>query len=188
MGVLTRRVAARLLSIASVVLLFIQIGIPRLSAAGESLLLAEPEPQYVVASALDSIYESNKQAVVLIAAELNISNGSPYTRAFGERFMFGKLESAYSIMRDVAKWILETGRIFREVKRLLFGAWENGGSTTFEYRVVGKGLLLDLDTGEWESTKGGMAIRVRHVTEYYNKIRYAYFMPTESGLTIYRRK
>lgn len=118
--------------------------------------------------------QDNPQALMLFAAELNISNGDPYARDYGERGMFGCLESAESIFRRYDEFDAE--KVFDEVKRLLFGPFTNNGYTEFSYAEVGKGIILNYETGKWEKTEGGVAIRIKHVTEYYNKVRYRYLL------------
>ena len=122
---------------------------------------------------------------IVFSAELNISNGNPYTRDFGERGMFGKLVTGETVAKNINEYIGDADRIFAEAKRLMFGPWENGGKTELSfYKAVG-GKQLDLDTGKWVKSKGGDAIRLRHTTEYMGKIRYAYIL-TDS-LTLWKR-
>ena len=122
---------------------------------------------------------------IVFSAELNISNGNPYTRDFGERGMFGKLVTGETVAKNINEYIGDADRIFVEAKRLMFGPWENGGKTELSfYKAVG-GKQLDLDTGKWVKSKGGDAIRLRHTTEYMGKIRYAYIL-TDS-LTLWKR-
>ena len=59
---------------------------------------------------------------MLFASELNISNGNPYTRDYGERGMFDKLESAESIFNRWDEYDAET--VYTEVYRLLFGPFK----------------------------------------------------------------
>lgn len=136
------------------------------------------------ASTLNDINYDGKQAVIF-SAELNISNGNPYTRNFGERGMFGKLVTGETVAKNIDEYIDDADSIFVEAKRLIFGPWENGGKTELSfYKAVG-GKQLDLDTGKWVKSKGGDAIRLRHTTEYMGKIRYAYIL-TDS-LTLWKR-
>ena len=122
---------------------------------------------------------------IVFSAELNISNGNPYTRDFGERGMFGKLVTGETVAKNINEYIGDADRIFAEAKRLMFGPWENGGKTELSfYKAVG-GKQLDLDTGKWVKSKGGDAIRLRHTSEYMGKIRYAYIL-TDS-LTLWKR-
>ena len=123
--------------------------------------------------------QDNPDALMLFAAELDISNGDPYSRDYGERGMFGRLESAESIRYRTDEFDAE--KIYVEVYRLRFGPWRTGGSTEFLLKSVGKGKILSYETGKWSDTKGGMAIRIKHVTEYYNKVRYRYLLLGEFG-------
>lgn len=123
--------------------------------------------------------QDNPQALMLFASELNISNGNPYTRDYGERGMFDKLESAESIFNRWDEYDAET--VYTEVYRLLFGPFKNDGCTEYSYAKVGKGKVLDYATGKWIKTEGGTAIRIRHTTEYYGKIRYRYLLLNDSG-------
>ena len=135
-------------------------------------------------STLIDIKYDGKQAVIF-SAELNLSNGNPYTRDFGERGMFGKLVTGETVAKNIDEYIDDADRIFAEAKRLIFGPWENGGKTELSfYKAVG-GKQLDLDTGKWVKSKGGDAIRLRHTTEYMGKIRYAYIL-TDS-ITLWKR-
>ena len=135
-------------------------------------------------SVIDAIRLSTNQSIVF-SAELNLSNGNPYTRDFGERGMFGKLVIGEQVVRNIDEFIDDADSIFAEAKRLMVGPWENGGKTELSfYKAVG-GKQLDLDTGKWVKSKGGDAIRLRHTTEYMGKIRYAYIL-TDS-LTLWRR-
>ena len=133
---------------------------------------------------LNDIHFDGKQAVVF-SAELNLSNGNPYTRDFGERGMFGRLVIGEQVARNIDEFIDDADTIFAEAKRLMVGPWKNGGNTELSfYKAVG-GKQLDLDTGKWVKSKGGDAIRLRHTSEYMGKIRYAYIL-TDS-LTLWKR-
>lgn len=125
------------------------------------------------------LLQDNPDSLMLFAAELNISNGDPYSRDYGERGMFGRLESAESIRYRTDEFDAE--KIYAEVYRLLFGPWKNDGSTEFLLKPVGKGKVLSYETGKWSDTKGGMAIRIKHVTEYYNSVRYRYLLLSDNG-------
>ena len=127
---------------------------------------------------------SEKQSIIF-SAELNISNGNPYTRNFGERGMFGKLVTGETATKNIDEYIGDADRIFAEAKRLIFGPWQNGGKTELSFYKVSGGKQLDLDTGKWVKSKGGDAIRLRHTSEYMGKIRYAYIL-TDS-LTLWKR-
>ena len=134
--------------------------------------------------ALNDINYGSKQSVIF-SAELNLSNGNPYTRDFGERGMFGKLVTGETISKNIDGYIDDADRIFAEAKRLIFGPWENGGKTELSFYKAKGGKQLDLDTGKWVKSKGGDAIRLRHTSEYMGKIRYAYIL-TDS-LTLWKR-
>ena len=54
---------------------------------------------------------SEKQSIVF-SAELNVSNGNPYTRDFGERGMFGKLVTGETVARNIDEYIDDVDRIF----------------------------------------------------------------------------
>ena len=133
---------------------------------------------------IESVNLSGKQAIIF-SAELNLSNGNPYTRDFGERGMFGKLVAGENVAKNINEYIDDADSIFAEAKRLIFGPWQNDGKTELSfYKAVG-GKQLDIDTGKWVKSQGGDAIRLRHTTEYMGKIRYAYIL-TDS-LTLWKR-
>lgn len=119
---------------------------------------------------------------IVFASELNISNGNPYTRDFGERGMFGKLVHSFHAVQDMDTYIEHAEAIYAEALRLLLGPWESGGDTEMSFCNVGKGMLLDLDSGKWVRSNGGFAIKVRHTTEYMNKVRYAFILVDEKTL------
>jgi hypothetical protein len=136
------------------------------------------------ASTLIDINYDSKQSVIF-SAELNLSNGNPYTRDFGERGMFGKLVTGERVANNIDEYIDDADSIFAEAKRLMVGPWQNGGKTELSFYKVSGGKQLDLDTGKWVRSKGGDAIRLRHTSEYMGKIRYAYIL-TDS-LTLWKR-
>ena len=141
-------------------------------------VLAEP------VNIFENINLDGKQAVIF-SAELNLSNGNPYTRDFGERGMFSRLVIGEQVAKNIDEFIDDADSIFAEAKRLMVGPWKNGGKTELSfYKAVG-GKQLDLDTGKWVKSKGGDAIRLRHTSEYMGKIRYAYIL-TDS-LTLWKR-
>ena len=143
-----------------------------------SPVLAEP------IDVVENIAFGGKQSVIF-SAELNLSNGSPYTRDFGERGMFGRLVIGEQVARNIDEFIDDADSIFAEAKRLMIGPWENGGKTELSFYKVSGGKQLDLDTGKWVKSKGGDAIRLRHTSEYMGKIRYAYILV--DSLTLWRR-
>ena len=107
------------------------------------------------------------------AAELNIDNGNPYIRDHGERGMFGELVFATD---DLTEYLDQSQEIFAEAKRLLIGPLYGYGCTSLELCKVGRGIQLDLETGEWIKSKGGQAIRIIHQTEYMGGNRRAYIL------------
>ena len=140
-------------------------------------VLAEP------VNIFENINLGGKQSVIF-SAELNLSNGNPYTRDFGERGMFGRLVIGEQVAKNIDEFIDDADSIFAEAKRLIVGPWKNGGKTELSFYKVSGGKQLDLDTGKWVKSKGGDAIRLRHTSEYMGKIRYAYIL-TDS-LTLWK--
>ena len=69
---------------------------------------------------------------------------------------------------------------------MIIGPLTGYGTSTLNYCEVGKGVQLDLDTGQWVKSKGGEAVRILHTTEYMGGNRRAYILL--DGLTIWRRK
>lgn len=133
---------------------------------------------------IDTISLTANQSIIF-SAELNLSNGNPYTRDFGERGMFGKLVIGEQVARNIDEFIDDADTIFAEAKRLMIGPWKNGGNTELSFYKAKGGKQLDLDTGKWIKSKGGDAIRLRHTSEYMGKIRYAYILV--DSLTLWRR-
>lgn len=133
-------------------------------------------PEDTVQQYLMPQLKENNKALMLFAAELNISNGDPAKRNFGERYMFGKLVSADTVVQAEEELQLNGVDIASEVERLLLGPWHNNGSSKLIMVNVGEGKALNLETGKWEKTSGDVAIRVEHTTEYYNKGRVAYIV------------
>ena len=145
------------------------------------ILLALP----VLAEPADVIRDMNHegQRALVFSSELNIDNGNPYLRDKGERWMFGKLVFGTD---DLSEYLDESERIFEEAKRLIIGPLTGHGTSILNYCEVGKGVQLDLESGEWVKSKGGEAIRILHTTEYMGGNRRAYILL--DGLTIWRRK
>jgi len=139
--------------------------------------LAEP------VDVIETMQLEGVQAIVF-AAELNISNGNPYTRDYGERGMFGKLVFGDKVAQS-GEYLDKSEAIFAEAKRLLLGPWINNGRSDLTFCKVGKGIQLNLDTGEWIKSNGGNAIRVCHVVEYMGGNRRAYILIPQ--MTIWRR-
>ena len=75
------------------------------------------------AGTLNDINYGGKQAVIF-SAELNLSNGNPYTRDFGERGMFGRLVIGEQVARNIDEFIDDADSIFAEAKRLMLGPWK----------------------------------------------------------------
>jgi hypothetical protein len=122
------------------------------------------------------------QEALVFSAELNIDNGNPYTRDKGERGMFGKLVFGTD---DLTPYLDDSERIFAEAKRLIIGPLTGYGKSELSFCTVGKGVELDLETGEWVKSKGGEAVRVVHNTEYMGGLRRRYILLTG---TIWRAK
>lgn len=149
-------------------------------------------PEETVKQILIPYLQRDTRALVLFAAELNISNGDPATKAFGERYMFGRLVNAHTALDPEMYYEDHGDEIIAEIERLLLGPWENNGRTEMTFRQVGKGRALSLTSGKWERTPGGIVIRVAHTTEYANIQRVAYLIQHgERGgcpiITIYRK-
>lgn len=130
----------------------------------------------------------NEQATLLFGAELNISNGDPFTRDYGERGMFGRLESAHNIMKDLDDVFIMYETVEQEVERLLLGPWTNNGSTRFEYVTRYNVKCLDYETGKWIKRKKVECVRIIHITEYTNQQRSAYISIEEDTLFSIVRK
>jgi hypothetical protein len=139
--------------------------------------LAEPDP----GSFILNLHHEGRKALIF-SAELNIDNGNPYTRDKGERGMFNKLMFGTD---DLSEYLDDSERIFEEAKRLIIGPLTGYGKTELNLCAVGKGVELDLETGEWVKSKGGDAIRIIHNTEYMGGQRRAYLLLTG---TLWRRK
>ena len=138
-----------------------------LMLSGLSVLAEQP------AEIIEGLQLEGMQALYF-AAELNIDNGNPYTRDHGERGMFGKL--VFATDKDIPDYLDRADEIFAEAKRLLIGPLYGYGCTRFELCEVGRGIQLDLETGEWIKSKGGQAIRIIHQTEYMGGNRRAYIL------------
>lgn len=130
---------------------------------------------------------NDTQALLLFAGELNISNGPPDTRDFGERGMFGKLVNAQYVRDHYADFEPRRDVILEEVRRLLLGPWENGGNTSFSCKMKRDVRVLDYATGDWNKTKEVLCIRVEHVTEMSNKTRVAYIAWDGGGYGIVKK-
>lgn len=119
----------------------------------------------------------NLTGLLLFGAELNISNGRP-EQYYGERHMFGKLESAESIIHYI-----ETGEnyifenvdvVYEEIQRLLFGPWAKEGNTIMKVIRPFRGKTLSLITGNWIKNVSDWAIEINHYTEYFGNLRRRY--------------
>lgn len=122
--------------------------------------------------------KDNLTGLLLFGAELNLSNGRA-EQYYGERHMFGKLESADSIIHRIEigdNYIFENvDVVYEEVDRLFFGPWAEKGNTTTEVvRPIRRGKTLSLITGNWIGYKGDWAIRIDHTTEYFGNTRIRY--------------
>lgn len=129
-------------------------------------------------------FDFTPQEKIIFSAELNISNGDPFTRDYGERGMFGKLVHCYDVKKNMGLYIGDSDRIYSEAIRLLIGPWKNGGSSQLRIVDVGKGYALDLENGKWVHSKGGKAIEVVHTTEYMNGKRKAYILIDEQTIWV----
>jgi len=143
------------------------------------ILLALP----VLAEPADVIRDMNHegQRALVFSSELNIDNGNPYTRDKGERGMFNKLVFGTD---DLTEYLDKSDEIFAEAKRLIIGPLTGYGKSELSFCTVGKGVELDLKTGEWVRSKGGPAVRVVHNTEYMGGLRRRYILLTG---TIWRK-
>lgn len=142
-------------------------------------VLSEPMPD--PGNFIKNLNHEGREALIF-SAELNIDNGNPYTRDKGERGMFGKLVFGTD---DLTPYLDKADEIFAEAKRLILGPLTGYGKTELNICTVGKGVELDLQTGEWVKSKGGDAIRVIHNTEYMGGLRRRYILLTG---TLWRAK
>lgn len=138
------------------------------------------------------ILDQSIEAAIFFASELNISNGDPKSRAFGERYMFGRLmnsETAYEWLGTATDD--DVDRVISETKRLLTGDLKSPGRTEYTAEFVTGGYRLDLETGVWEKMKPSRdrfyVIRVIHNTEYYGVVRHAYLIEVNGYLTLWRK-
>jgi hypothetical protein len=145
------------------------------------ILPALAEPVSEPSNFIRNLNHEGQEALVF-SAELNIDNGNPYTRDKGERGMFGKLVFGTD---DLTPYLDKVDEIFAEAKRLILGPLTGYGKSELSFCTVGKGVELDLETGEWVKSKGGDAIRIIHNTEYMGGLRRRYILLTG---TIWRGK
>lgn len=138
------------------------------------------------------ILDQSIEAAIFFASELNISNGDPKSRAFGERYMFGRLmnsETAYEWLGTATDD--DVDRVIFETKRLLTGELKSPGRTEYTAKFVTGGYRLDLETGAWEkmtpATDRFYVIKVVHNTEYYGVVRHAYLIEVDGYLTLWRK-
>lgn len=138
------------------------------------------------------ILDQSIEAAIFFASELNISNGDPKSRAFGERYMFGRLmnsETAYAWLGTATDD--DVDRAIFETKRLLTGELKSPGRTEYTAKFVSGGYRLDLESGVWERVKPTStrlyAIKVIHNTEYYGVVRHAYLIEVDGYLTLWRK-
>lgn len=134
----------------------------------------ENDPESIVRNYLLPYLEKNPKIALLFAAELNISNGAPDTRDFGERGMYGKLVDATYVLDHYEELEPQAGKILEEVKRLLLGPWENKGSTSFNFSHRSNVRELCYETGKWVTVDEAPIIRIEHYTEYTHQKRVAY--------------
>lgn len=133
-------------------------------------------PEYeIIDSAFIPYLYNNPEHAMVFAAEINISNGNPTSRDFGERYMFGKLVTYQYVYENMEELLLiDEERIIDEVVRLLVGDWYNNGSTTFSFKKLKGRKVFDFDKKSWIKKKEVNAIKVEHITEYANKKRVSY--------------
>ena len=127
----------------------------------------------------------NPRASLLFAAELNLSNGPPDERDYGERYMFGKLANAAYVLDNWPLIAVLHERTGAEIARLLLGPWRNGGSTVVTLSTRGDCKVLDLVTGKWRKVKQAQTLRIEHVTEYggQTRVRHVYWARDGDGWT-----
>lgn len=157
----------------ALVLAFLGAGAKALEFECPKVLLEQKDAATIVRAYLLPELQEDRFATLIFAGELNISNGDPYVRNFGERGIFGKLVTGETARQQFA--LYEKAR--DEVSRLLFGPWIRKGMTEFSFSAsYAATRALDLWTGKMEKSKvkWDYIIRIRHATEYYGKIRYAF--------------
>lgn len=122
-------------------------------------------------------------ALLYFAQELNISNG--FREKWGERYMFGRLESINSLREPHTYSQDMIEYIGLEVRRLLFGPWLPPGSTSFARATPKEGRYRALTaTGEWVSLRAkdiALLLKVTHKTDHYANTRYAYLAIVHLG-------
>ena len=147
----------------------------RIQKAEVEKALEENDPEALVRRYLIPYLERDPKMAMMFAAELNISNGAPDSRNFGERGMFNMLVDAGYVLDNYQELEPRAEEIFGEAKRLLLGPWKNGGSTVFNFSNRDNTKQLNYLTGKWEKNDNRLPIiRVEHYTEYTNKKRVAY--------------
>lgn len=144
------------------------------------------DPEWLIRNYLIPYLEENPQAALLFAAEMNLSNGSPKSRDFGERGMFTKLVDARYVMDHYDELEPMKDDILAEAERLLVGPWKNGGRTTFSFTSRSNMRELCYETGQWTEGVTTPIILVVHYTEYTNKKKVLYLScdfnhPQEDG-------
>ena len=177
------------MKLCSVLLIFLMLFTPMVSAQitlEEPFLIEKEVLDYAISNNdfeivfneyfLPSLND-NLTGLLLFGAELNVSNGR-VEQFYGERHMFGRLESAESIIHYI-----ETGEnyislnvdvVYEEVQRLLFGPWAKEGNTIMEVVRPIRGKTLSLITGKWRKNVSNWAIRIDHYTEYFGNLRRRY--------------
>ena len=141
-------------------------------AAGGQTPPLQETPDTIVRDELLPYLRENPQALLLFAAEMNISNGPASTRDKGERYMFGKLVTAEWVMGNLDSLEADRDKIYAEVERLLLGPWVNGGRTAFEFAERKDARALSYETGKWGKRQArAETIRIAHTTELSNRRR-----------------
>lgn len=126
------------------------------------------------------LYENPEKALVF-AAELNISNGNPAARDFGERYMFGRLVNSSYIYENLEELLnIDEERIIDETVRLLVGPWYNNGNTNFSLVTLADRKIFNFETQKWNKIKKISAIKISHTTEYAGRKRIAYISYDEN--------
>lgn len=118
--------------------------------------------------------ERDDRVALVFGAELNLSNGDPYTRDYGERGMFGRLVTAAYVLEHFEELSIMRETVLEETRRLLFGPWQHDGGTVFSFARRYNVRLLDYETGKWQRVKYVPTLRIEHYTEYTGKKRVAH--------------
>lgn len=125
----------------------------------------------------------NDYDMLMFAQELNISNGE--REKWGERYMFGRLESARSMDR---RWMeLSADDIYYislELQRLLIGPWLEPGHTEYKIIQAGSRKYNALIGNKWEriSNEDLTILMITHYTDRYGSMRRAYLGIVDTGI------